>query len=157
MHVLPSSKIPFPKVPLDTMIANKVNFLKKLDKKEKEYQALQQPVHDLEDDAQEAGLLLVDEFPFDHAVYQVNLGDLNADTLKYGYKKIYNFLQLARTPDAGLTLILTPQWMFVAPIYEPYHKERFLEDVPNTDLEGGVPVYLDGFSYAGILNIQPIV
>lgn len=84
------------------------------------------------------------------------MGELNADTLKYGYKKIYNFLQLNRTPDAGLTLILTPQWMFVAPIYEPYHRERFLEDLANKDLEGGIPVYLDGFAYAGILNIQPV-
>ena len=26
MHILPSSKIPFPKVPLDTMIKNKIDF-----------------------------------------------------------------------------------------------------------------------------------
>lgn len=33
MHVLPSSKIPFSKVPMDTMIANKMNFNKKKEKR----------------------------------------------------------------------------------------------------------------------------
>jgi hypothetical protein len=32
MHILPSSKIPFPKVPLDTMIKNKIDFTKKYEK-----------------------------------------------------------------------------------------------------------------------------
>jgi hypothetical protein len=32
MHILPSSKIPFPKVPLDTMIKNKIDFSKKFEK-----------------------------------------------------------------------------------------------------------------------------
>lgn len=33
MHVLPSSKIPFPKIPIDVMIKNKQNFTKKRDKR----------------------------------------------------------------------------------------------------------------------------
>lgn len=33
MHVLPSSKIPFAKIPIDVMIKNKVNFKKKRDKR----------------------------------------------------------------------------------------------------------------------------
>jgi hypothetical protein len=32
MHILPSSKIPFPKVPLDTIIKNKIDFQKKYEK-----------------------------------------------------------------------------------------------------------------------------
>jgi len=35
MHILPSKHIPFTKVPLDFMIANKLNFLKKYDKSNK--------------------------------------------------------------------------------------------------------------------------
>jgi len=35
MHIIPSSKIPFPKVPLDMMIKTKVTFLKKQDKRAK--------------------------------------------------------------------------------------------------------------------------
>jgi hypothetical protein len=37
MHILPSSKIPFSKVPIDTMIANKLTFLKKLDKRMRDH------------------------------------------------------------------------------------------------------------------------
>jgi hypothetical protein len=33
MHILPSNKIPFNKIPLDMMISNKVNFLKKDEKR----------------------------------------------------------------------------------------------------------------------------
>lgn len=36
MHILPSSKIPFEKVPLDTMIQNKLNFQKKRDRRLKD-------------------------------------------------------------------------------------------------------------------------
>jgi|TARA_B110000305_G_C19394664_1_gene616790 hypothetical protein len=33
MHILPSSKIPFEKVPLDMMISNKSTFIKKQEKR----------------------------------------------------------------------------------------------------------------------------
>jgi hypothetical protein len=33
MHIVPSSKIPFAKIPLDIMISNKVNYLKKDEKR----------------------------------------------------------------------------------------------------------------------------
>ena len=35
MHILPSNKIPFHKVPLDVMITNKLNFVKKHQKVKK--------------------------------------------------------------------------------------------------------------------------
>jgi hypothetical protein len=35
MHVLPQSRIPVKKIPLDFMIASKMNFLKKLEKQQK--------------------------------------------------------------------------------------------------------------------------
>jgi hypothetical protein len=35
MHILPSSKIPFSKIPLDVMIANKATFMKKNEKQQK--------------------------------------------------------------------------------------------------------------------------
>ena len=82
---------------------------------------------------------------------------MNAEGLKYAYKKLYNFLQLEDMPDAGMTIIVSPQWMYVAPIHQAYHHEKFLESVKNRELEDGVPVYLDGFAYAGILNLQGIV
>ena len=45
--------------------------------------------------------------------------------------------------------------MFLASLEQPYHKENQL-DIPGRDLEGGVAVYLDGYAYAGIINIQTI-
>ena len=43
--------------------------------------------------------------------------------------------------------------MFIAPLYKPYHYETQM-NVPGHDLEKGVPVYLDGFAYAGVMNVQ---
>ena len=157
MHIIPSSRIPFPKVPLDTMIKNKVTFLKKADKRSKNpgsvNQAAHLPVHDREQEAAEASLTLVDEFLFPHAVYQISPTDMNPEGLQYGYKKLCNFLGLAQKPDSGITLVIAPQWMFMATISGPYHREKFL-NLEGREKEGGVPVYLDGFAYSGILNLQ---
>ena len=43
----------------------------------------------------------------------------------------------------------------MATITQPYHREKYLK-MDGHDQEGGVPVYLDGFAYSGILNIQDI-
>jgi hypothetical protein len=72
MHILPSSKIPFAKVPLDTMISTKLTFLKKkhkIDKEGKPNQVIHEPLHRNEKDAAELGLLLIDEYLFDHAIF----------------------------------------------------------------------------------------
>ena len=113
MHILPSSKIPFAKVPLDTMIKNKVNFLKKRDKRIKEgidskNVARHIPVHERDEEADEAGLILLDEYPFEHAVHMLEEGDLTVEGLKYGYKKLADFLDLKQDIDCGLTLIVAP-------------------------------------------------
>ena len=72
MHILPSSKIPFLKVPMDLMISSKITFLKKKDKRIKNEGRLEQesePIHPNEKEAADEGLLLIDEFKFPHAVY----------------------------------------------------------------------------------------
>lgn len=46
--------------------------------------------------------------------------------------------------------------MFMAPIYQPYHLETEM-DIFGSDLEGGVPLYHDGFAYSGILNLQNMI
>ena len=38
--------------------------------------------------------------------------------------------------------MLTPKWMFVATLTQPYTHNK------------GMPVYLDGYAYAGIFNVQ---
>jgi len=40
-----------------------------------------------------------------------------------------------------VTILVTPKWMFVATLTGPYTKNK------------GLPVYVDGYAYAGILNI----
>lgn len=99
MHILPSSKIPFEKVPLDTMIQNKLNFQKKRDRRLKDGKDVKQirkhkSLHEREDEAEEAGLILLDEYPFEHAVHLLEDGELTIEGLKYGYKKLCKFLEL---------------------------------------------------------------
>jgi hypothetical protein len=53
------------------------------------------------------GLVLIDEFEFDHAIFQMGNGDFTTEGLQYGYKKLYNFLGLHKNPTAGLTVIVT--------------------------------------------------
>ena len=80
---------------------------------------------------------------------------MNVEGLQYGYKKLYNFLDLKNKPDLGITLVIAPQWMFMATVAGPYHKEKFLP-MHGNNKEGGVPIFHDGFAYSGILNIQTI-
>jgi len=134
MHVLPSSKIPFAKIPLDMMISNKATFKKKYSKKVKDdsYRDVQAtPIHEGEADADELGLIMLDEFPFEHVVFQIDKEEMTVEGLRYGYKKMSSFLQLDDYPDAGLTLIVAPKWMFLAPLYRPYHIEK------GVDIAGG--------------------
>lgn len=152
MHVLPSSKIPFAKVPLDMMISTKLTFLKKKSKVDGKSQSLK-AVHPNEKEAIDMGLVLIDEFTFDHAIFQVGSGEFNSDGMQYGYKKLFNFLRLHKNPNAGLTMIVTQKWMFMALLHQPYHREQDI-DLPEKAQDGGIPVYLDGFAYSGILNLQ---
>ena len=159
MHILPSSKIPFAKVPLDMMISTKLTFMKKRNKILKEggkFDVDIVPVHRNEQDATDVGLILIDEYQFDHAVYQIGDGEFNVEGLQLGYKKLHNFVGLNKKPNAGLTVIVTQRWMFMAILHQPYHREKFI-DLPEPEQDGGVPVYLDGFAYSGILNLQDMI
>lgn len=67
------------------------------------------------------GMVLIDEFKFPHAIFQLGKGELSSDGLIYGYKRMFGFLGLADKPHLGLTVIVTPKWMFLASIQEAYH------------------------------------
>lgn len=47
--------------------------------------------------------------------------------------------------EAGLTIIVSPNWMFVATLTGPYTRHN------------GHPVYVDPYAYVGIMNIQNTV
>ena len=48
-------------------------------------------------------------------------------------------------PDVGLTLVLTSKWMMAAILTAPY-----------TSNSNGCPVYLDGFSFSGLVSLQTV-
>ena len=54
--------------------------------------------------------------------------------------------------ESGVTIIVTPNWMFVATLTGPYTKHQ----VYAPDLRH-VPVYVDPYAYCGILNIQTTI
>lgn len=100
-------------------------------------------------------MTLIDEYRFPHSVFQLGKEEMNGEGLKYGYMKMAQFLELSKKQNCGLTLILTPQWMYLSLIERPYHYETEL-DVPGAKCENGTPVYLDGFAYGGIINLQTV-
>ena len=59
--------------------------------------------------------------------------------------KCADFLKFKSRPDVGITVLISPKWMFVCPITQPY---------AHTSL--GNPVYLDGLSFAGLVSLQII-
>ena len=144
------------------MIRQKKVFAAKLDKQNKSTKArgmmkLHVPIHERDQEAGEIGLLLLDEYKFPHAVLFLSENDLTHDGLKHSYNKIASFLKLKDKPDAGVTLIITPTFMFVGLIQNPYHIEPEIE---NTDLESieeyvrhELTLFLDGFAYAGFVNL----
>jgi len=50
---------------------------------------------------------------------------------------------LTQLHGSGVTLIVTPVWMFLGVISQPYHVDPVTE----------IPLYLDGFAYAGIMTL----
>lgn len=59
------------------------------------------------------------------------------------FKRCSDFLRLGTRPDSGLTCIITPRWLFLCILTNPYCH------APN-----GNPVYLDGFDFAGLFSLQ---
>jgi hypothetical protein len=131
MHILPNSKIPFSSLPLDVMISNRTAALKK-----KQETSLDEG----KGASADANFFILDEFSFPHAV-ALHESALKAEPLIATYRKCYMMLNLDRSPDAGVTIIVTPKWMFVATLTGPYTQHN------------GMPVYVDGYAYTGIINV----
>jgi len=88
---------------------------------------------------------MLPEYQFDHCVYTITEMALTEEGLAYGYNKCATFLRLKERPDIGLTLIVGPKWMFVSVLAGPYTKNS-----------SGNPVFLDGFSFAGLVSLQTV-
>lgn len=85
------------------------------------------------------GIMQIEEYEFPHCIIDLS-GEQNGDQLNEGYNRCRDFLQVHK--DQGFTLLVAPKWMFLAPLGQPYIQKD------------GVPVYLDGYSYTGIVDIQ---
>ena len=61
----------------------------------------------------------------------------------YGFQKAAALLRLKQRSEVGMTVIISPKWMFVAILTQPYiHSSQ------------NYPAFLDGFAFSGLVNIQ---
>jgi len=74
----------------------------------------------MEIEARSQGLLMLPEYQFDHCVYQMTESILTEEGLVYAYTKAMNFLRLNERPDVGVTVIISPKWIFMAVLTQPY-------------------------------------
>jgi hypothetical protein len=95
--------------------------------------------------AKSQGLIVLPEFDFKHVIYNLTEQNLSSEGLVYSYTKCVVFLGLKDEEMAGVTVLLTPKWMFVTQISKPY-----------METNEGHPVYLDGFAYAGLVQLQEV-
>jgi hypothetical protein len=150
MHILPNQKIPFASLPLDVLISAKSALIKKKQAEGNDDVIQQssipvkrgQPVPEVPA-IDTKGVFNLDEYKFPHAVI-IHESGLKPETLLQEYRKLFTYLKLDQQPDVGLTLIVTPKWMFIAPLVGPYTVYQ------------GLPVYLDAYAYLGIVNVQVV-
>ena len=98
--------------------------------------------------AQSQGLYLVPEYDFEHCIYPINKDSLSADPgnqMYEIYKRCCDYLRFQTKPDVGVTVVISPRWMFVSVLTQPYAKASL-----------GNPVYLDGLAFAGLVSLQNI-
>jgi len=96
-------------------------------------------------EAIEQGLVMIPEYKFEHAVYMITESKLSEEGLTFGYNKCAGFLRLKQRPDVGVTVIVSPKWMFVGVLTNAY-----------TTNSNGCPVFLDGFSFSGLVSLQVV-
>jgi hypothetical protein len=61
------------------------------------------------------------------------------------FRRCSDFLRLDTRPDVGITVLISPRWIFVTLLTQPYAKATL-----------GYPVYLDGLAFAGLVSLQTI-
>lgn len=78
-------------------------------------------------------------------LYKLTEQNLSSEGLIYSYTKCAVFLGLKDDELSGVTMLLTPKWMFVSTLTGPYMRTT-----------EGLPCYLDGFAYAGAAQLQQV-
>ena len=109
------------------MIASRVAYLKKREKALKrggQSEAHLNPLSKFEQDAIVNNITVIPEFRFLHGIFKITPSELNADGLTYAFTKLSSFLGLKSRQEDGLTIVVSPQWMFVATLNNAYHTEK---------------------------------
>ncbi len=85
---------------------------------------------------------MLQEFSFKHVLYLITELAITPEGLIYAYTKCSSFLNVTNMEQEGMTLIITPKWVMMVPLKDAY-----------TLSDEGLPFYLDGFAFAGILSL----
>ena len=82
------------------------------------------------------------ELNFRHVLYFITELAITPEGLIYAYTKCSTFLDVSNMEQEGMTLLVTPKWVMMVPLKDAY---LFNEE--------GIPMYLDGFAFAGLLSL----
>lgn len=82
------------------------------------------------------------EFDFPHYVCILD-SKPSENSLMTDFQKICEELDLENIPSIGITVLLNEKWMFVSTLSQPYMQ-----------MENNLDLFIEPFSYAGILNIH---
>lgn len=88
---------------------------------------------------------MIPDYKFDHCVYMITESKISEEGLTFAFNKCRGFLRLKQRPDVGLTVLVSPKWMFVGILSNAY-----------TTNSNDCPVFLDGFSFAGLVSLQTV-
>jgi len=148
IHFLPEARYPFAQLPIDTFLKNNESNERKIERRmTKEAQENLKKADtsargEFEQNAKAQSFVVIPEFNFRHVVYKMTEHNLSPDGLTYSYTKCAVFLGLKDDEHSGVTTILTNKWMMVAQLSKEYMEN-----------EDQMPVFLDGFAYAGLAQL----
>lgn len=146
VHMLPEEKFPFD-LPIETFLKNHDSNERKTERRnvKVENDANEEARVSFAANAKAQGLVVLPEFNFKHVIYKMTEMNLSSEGLVYSYTKCGVFLGLKDEEHSGVTVVLSKKWMMVAQIEAPYmhSSEEY-------------PCYLDGFAYAGLVQLQEV-
>jgi len=146
VNILPEANIPY-KLPIEIFLKNYESNERKIERRSTKSEEKPTDVarHQFELVAKSQGLIVLPEYKFKHVIYKLSDKSLSQESLIYSYNKAAMFLGLKENDTDGITMLLTPRWMMITMVTKPYMETK-----------EGLPVYLDGFAYAGLVQLQEI-
>jgi hypothetical protein len=146
VHMLPEEKFPFD-LPIETFLKNHESNERKIERRNIRQEADEafEAHQTFTSNAKAQGLVVLPEFNFKHVIYKMTEMNLSQEGLTYSYTKCAVFLGLKEEEHAGVTVVMSKKWMLVTQIQQPYmHSSQ------------DYPCYLDGFAYAGLVQLQEV-